>query len=75
MAKGGLSAAPVMSKSEDDYRAEDDHRTLTRAEEIRGDGQRMQKVRKIHRKKAREIASLGAKLRSGGKRRSSGKSR
>lgn len=37
-------------KSEDDYRAEDDLRTLTRAEEIRGDGSRMKACSRVHRR-------------------------
>lgn len=36
------------SKSEDEYRAEDDHRTLTRAAEIQGDVKRMAGVRAHH---------------------------
>lgn len=63
------------SKSEDDYRAEDDHRTLMRAEEIRGDKGRMSRVLKHHGKKAREIATLGSKLRTGGRGKGRGKRR
>ena len=35
---GTVAGAPMMDK---DYQAEDDMRTLTRAEEIKGDGDRM----------------------------------
>lgn len=40
-----------ISKSELDYRAEDDHRTLERASEITADESRMAGVRKHHAKK------------------------
>ena len=43
------------SKTEDDYRNEEDHRTLTRAEEIRMDPKRMTGVRKFHVKTARTL--------------------
>lgn len=38
------------SKSEDDYRAESDHRTLSDAEEIKQDRGRMRGVKKHHKK-------------------------
>ena len=37
-------------KREAEYQAEDDHRTLTRSEEIRGDKKRMAGVLRHHRK-------------------------
>lgn len=47
--------ASPMSKSEHDYQCEDDHRTLTRAEEIRSDAKRMAGVRRHHRKTSRAL--------------------
>jgi len=38
-------------KREDDYRAEEDLRTMERAEEVRGDGARMQACARMHRRK------------------------
>lgn len=38
-------------KRENDYRAEEDLRTLERAEEVRGDGERMAACARVHRKK------------------------
>jgi hypothetical protein len=64
----------MVPKTEDDYRAESDHRTLSEAEEIRNDPHRMRRVHHVHRKKARAIKAIGHALRST-KKRSSGKSR
>lgn len=44
---------PVQSKSEQDYRAEDDHRTLQRAAEITSDSSRMAGVKRHHAKVTR----------------------
>lgn len=41
---------PMASKSEDDYRMESDHRTMSDAAEIANDKQRMAGVRKHHKK-------------------------
>lgn len=46
------------AKSEQDYQAEDDHRTLTRAEEIRADGGRMGRVKKHHAKQSRALKRM-----------------
>ncbi len=58
--KSNAVAAP--SKGESDYMAEDDHRTLTRAEEIRGDSKRMAGVKKHHRKQTRAIQRMSRTL-------------
>lgn len=61
-----MPTAPKMSaadkKREDDYRAEDDLRTLTRAEEIRQDGKRMGACRAMHRKQGRAHRRLGRSI-------------
>lgn len=49
----------MAAKSDDDYRAEDDHRTLTRAEEIRMDAARMKGVRKHHTRVNRSLTRVG----------------
>jgi hypothetical protein len=54
------------SPSEDDYRAEDDHRTLSRAAEVRGDPKRMAGVKRHHQKQKRTLGLVGRSL--GGKR-------
>lgn len=50
------------SKSDKDYQAEDDHRTLSRAEEIRADKARMTGVSKHHKKLTRSLQSVGRSL-------------
>jgi hypothetical protein len=49
-----------------DWMAGDDHRTLTRAVEIKADPKRMAAVRRHHRKQARTLSQVGKVL--GGKR-------
>lgn len=44
------------SKSDRDYQAEDDHRTLTRAAEIQSDKKRMTGARKHHKKQMKSAA-------------------
>lgn len=55
-----------------DWRAEDDHRTLTRAAEIKQDQGRMAGVAKHHEKQKKSLAqigrSIGSSKRMGGKR-------
>lgn len=53
-----MPSTKQMKQQEDDYRAEDDHRTLTRAAEIQEDTTRMAGVRKHHRKMARALRGL-----------------
>lgn len=47
---------------EAEMRAEDDHRTLTRAAEIQGDGERMRHVVRHHRKQTRALNRVGRSL-------------
>ena len=54
------------SKSEQDYRAEDDHRTLERASEITADSTRMAGVKRHHMKKTVATERMNRLL--GGKR-------
>lgn len=53
----------MMSKAEkrrhDEYEAEEDLRTLSRAEEIRGDRGRLTRAQKMHRKQARSMSRVG----------------
>lgn len=58
----GMSS-PAMAKQEQDYRAEDDHRTLTRAAEISGDQSRMKGVQKHHRKMQKGLKKVGSMIR------------
>jgi hypothetical protein len=53
------------SKSEQDYRAEDDHRTLSRAAEIRQDPARVAAVKAHHQTVKKRIASVGRSLSKG----------
>lgn len=63
----GLSSpSPADKKREADYRAEDDLRTLERAEEIRADGERMGACRRVHRKKQSAARKLTRTLGSRG---------
>lgn len=55
-------AVPMPSKQQDDYQAEDDHRTLQRAEEVRSDSTRMKRVATHHRKKMGEMKRVGQEL-------------
>ena len=54
--------APMLAKSEQDYRCEEDHRTLERAEEVRSDPSRMRGVSRHHRKKMAEMKRVGTML-------------
>jgi len=55
-----LASAPMVDR---DYQAEDDHRTLTRADEIQTDARRMAGVRRHHRKTVRALSRVGRTLR------------
>lgn len=57
MAKSSGACAP--SGIEDDYRAESDHHTLSRAEEIKADPSRMKGVAKHHKKITKALAGVG----------------
>lgn len=54
-------AAPI--KSDDDYQAEDDHRTLQRADEVRNDPGRMKAVAAFHAKRLGQMFRIGQSLR------------
>ena len=60
MARTSL-ASPI--KPNDDYQAEDDHRTLQRAEEVRSDPSRMKRVATFHTKRMAQMAKIGQALR------------
>ena len=47
------------------YQAEDDHRTLTRAQEIAADTGRMSGVRRHHTKMTRSLAKVGSMMKGG----------
>lgn len=68
-ADNAVPAVPGMSakdrKREADYQAEDDHRTLTRAEEVRSDPKRMSGVRKHHRKQTVALGRISRALGGG----------
>lgn len=67
-------ASPSMSKAKMDerekqYRAEDDHRTMTRMAEIEGDPERMKYVREHHRKMSAALGRVGKRINGRGKQR------
>lgn len=55
----GVAPSP---KSESDWQAEEDHRTLQRAGEVMNDPARMKAVGRQHQKMTRNIASVGSLL-------------
>jgi hypothetical protein len=57
------ASRPVMTKTDRDYQAEDDHRTLARACEIRSDKSRMTAVRQHHDKAKRSLSTVGRMVR------------
>ncbi len=63
---GFAGSSPMMSKDskerEKQYRAEDDHRTLTRVAEIEGDPERMKYVREHHKKQTSQLARVGKRF-------------
>lgn len=66
MARKSL-AAPVMggsmpAKTEDDYRAEDDHRTMMRAASIKRDPLRMKGVARHQAKMTKDLEEVGSDL-------------
>lgn len=52
-------SAPTMSRSERDYRDEDDHRTLQRAGEICADKSRMAGAKRYQRKATKSLSQAG----------------
>lgn len=61
-----MCMGPSPSKSDNDYRAEDDHRTLMRAAEIKGDKSRLAGVKRHHAKTRASLSKVGRTL--GGRR-------
>jgi len=55
-------------KSEQDYRAESDHRTLRDAAEIQSDKARMAGARKHHKKVTKQHSLVGRQLMASGRR-------
>ena len=60
----GMPAPSKPSKSEMDYRAEEDFRMMERAEEVRGDKARHERAMAHGRKKVRSMARVMGKGRS-----------
>jgi hypothetical protein len=52
-------ASSADKKREDDYRAEDDLRTLERAAEVSADGGRMEACARVHKRKQNAAARVG----------------
>ena len=65
---GGPVSTAEAKKREADYRAEDDHRTLTRAEEVRADKTRMAGVIRHHRKQTSALRKTSKALFGSGRR-------
>ncbi len=59
---GAVNPSGPASKTEDDYRAESDHSTLQRAEEVRQDPGRMKRVAAHHAKKMDQMQAVGQEL-------------
>ena len=55
-----------MGKSDDDYRAESDHRTMMDAAEVQQDPKRMAGVKKHHKKTMKKAALVQRTMMSGG---------
>lgn len=55
-------------KSDDDYRAESDHRALSEAAEIQGDKKRMSGVAKHHKKQMRKMSLMQRSMLQSGRR-------
>ncbi len=62
----GIGSSPMMSKDmkerEKQYRAEDDHRTMSRVAEIEGDPERMKYARAHHKKQMTALARVGKRI-------------
>ena len=52
-------AAPIATKSERDWEAEEDHRTLSRASEIQADPKRMKRCAAVHRVEGAKHKRMG----------------
>lgn len=66
---GGPISTAESKKREAEYRAEDDHRTLTRAEEVRADKTRMAGVLRHHKKQTSALRRTSKALFRGSSRR------
>jgi hypothetical protein len=73
LSMGKVNTSGPSSKTEDDYRAESDHSTLQRAEEVRQDPGRMRGVARHHAKKMDQMQAVGAELGFAGKKRKAAK--
>lgn len=60
-----MCGGPMQSKSDDDWRAESDHRTLADASTIQSDKKRMASVKKHHRKVSKQHAAMGRSMLKG----------
>lgn len=59
------SSSRKMDEREKQYRAEDDHRTLSRVAEIEADPERVKYAREHHRKQSQALARVGKRLGAG----------
>jgi hypothetical protein len=57
-----MPSSKSAAKREAEYRAEDDHRTLTRAAEIHGDAARMAGVQRHHTKQQKALHKVGGMI-------------
>lgn len=59
---GGMVSKAMNDKRESEWRAEEDHRTLQRAAEVRSDPKRIKSAAEHHRKKMAEMSTVGRTL-------------
>ncbi len=57
-----MCGGPMTSKSDNEWRAEEDHRTLSRAAEVQADKSRMAGVKKHHKKVTKQHSMVGRAL-------------
>ena len=62
MAKKAIASAPMLDR---DYQGEEDHRALTRAQEIAEDKSRMSNVRRHHAKVTRSLTRMSSMMKGG----------
>lgn len=63
-----MRGSPTMTKSDTDWRAESDHRTMLDAAEIQSDKGRMVGVKKHHRKVTKKISLMQRTMLQNGRR-------
>jgi len=68
MCGGPMPSSAAEKKRHAEYQAEDDHRTLTRAEEVRADKTRMAGVLRHHRKQTSALRKTSKALFGSGRR-------